>query len=169
VIPRSTGFTLIELLIVMVILALGAAAVGPRLWGALTPDPARDLPRQLQDHIDKLRSDAILKRNTQTATLDLDSNTLIEGDADRGWQPPNGWRFDKDELAESTVPVAAEQPGAPALPPKIRLAFMPDGSAANARFVLIGPTPGQGWRFSVSPITGRLTISPLSQDEHAPS
>lgn len=159
---RSAGFTLIELLIVMVILALGAAAVGPRLWSALTPDPARDIPRQLQDRIDKLRSDAIFKRNGQAATIDIDSNTLLIGDAEHGWQLPDGWQFAIDENAPPPSPSGDGTAPDPNAPPRIKLGFAPDGTATEAHFLVTGPQAEQGWRFAVSPITGRLSIGPIA-------
>jgi prepilin-type N-terminal cleavage/methylation domain-containing protein len=160
--PRSPtssplrGFTLIELLVVLAILALAVAITGPRLLGMLTPDPARDLPQQLQDKIDRMRSDAIYKSQVEFAVIDyLDNNLTVDGVP---WVPPSGWEFapprEGDLPADEPTPVVQD-------PDRIGLEFAPDGTAKSAHFILHSTKDENGWIFDVSAMTGRVSHRPL--------
>ncbi|WP_374355813.1 type II secretion system protein [Chitinimonas sp.] len=168
-IKQARGFTLVELLIVMVLLAIAAAMVGPRLWGMVEPDPARDIPRLLGDRIDRMRGEAIIKTTAQDAVVNLVDNTLSDSDGKAIWTPPEGWQFtalpnvEVRETATTTLVTKKEE----APPDRIALRFNPDGSANEARFQLTGPDSGQGWTIAIAPLTGRMTMTPLNERDHA--
>ncbi|WP_284195084.1 prepilin-type N-terminal cleavage/methylation domain-containing protein [Chitinimonas prasina] len=152
------GFTLLELMVVMALLAIAASLTGPRLWAMLQPSPERDLPRQLVEQIDRLRSDAVFRRKTQAAEIDIEANVLHTPRGD--WRPPEGWLF----VALPEVAATADPAAAPAAPPTIlSLEFLADGSASSLRFALQGPSR-PGWQFHISPHTGRLSIQPLASE-----
>ncbi|MBV8466573.1 MAG: prepilin-type N-terminal cleavage/methylation domain-containing protein [Burkholderiales bacterium] len=153
---QQRGFTLIELLVVLAILALAVAVTGPRLLGMLTPDPARDLPQQLQDKIDRMRSDAIFKSQVEFAVIDYVDNSLtVDGVP---WLPPSGWEFTPPR--EGDLPVDEPSPALPD-PDRIGLEFAPDGTAKSAHFILHSTKDENGWIFDVSGMTGRLSYRPL--------
>ena len=146
---RQHGFTLIELVIVLLLLGLIAGVATPRLFSMLTPDPARQLPTQLADKIDRLRSDAIFLGAMQTAVVNFTDNRL---DTTREkWALPTDWAFEADDDA-TTDDDGNDKP--------LVLHFMPDGSASAAAFKLTGPNH-LGWHYTIAPTTGRLHEGPL--------
>lgn len=152
---RTAGFTLLELLVVMAILAVAAATIGPQLWGQHEANPSRDIPRQLFDMLDKMRSDAIFQGHSQAASIDFDNNVLALRDSDHTWSPPGGWQLQPPEDGD----------GHPAdLGDRLALEFMPDGTAKPAQFQIIGPDGQAGWTVSISAFTGRPTLKPLGAD-----
>jgi prepilin-type N-terminal cleavage/methylation domain-containing protein len=161
---RHGGFTLVELLVVLLVLALAAAVAGPRLLGMITPDPTKDLPQQLQDRIDRMRSDAIFKSQMQYAVIDYADNSMTVDD--KSWSPPSGWEFmpprEGDVLNED-----APAPGQADEADRIGLAFSPDGTAKPAHFILHSTKDDSGWVFDVSAFTGRLTYRTLQQAQAA--
>ncbi len=152
------------MLVVLVVLALAAAVTAPRLLGMITPDPARDLPQQLQDKIDRMRSDAIFKSQVQYAVIDYLDNSMTVNE--KPWSPPSGWEFMAPRVGD--VPddemQAVDRSGEV---DRIGLSFSPDGTAKSVHFILHSTKDDSGWVFDISAMTGRLSYRTLQQAQAA--
>ncbi|MFC4161820.1 prepilin-type N-terminal cleavage/methylation domain-containing protein [Chitinimonas lacunae] len=169
----AAGFTLLELLIVLFLIGVAAALTAPRLITFINSRDVRAARETLEDRLGQLRSQAILKNETQTGYVDFDASTFKFGEL--LWQPPPGWKLERDP-----EPVVMKKPPPPEvnndLPPSDEgeedpvlrneevLKFYADGSAKPVRLILDGPGR-ERYRFSVSALTGKIEVETLEGDD----
>lgn len=71
-----SGFTLIELLIVLVIISIMAAFVGPRIGGSMSNMNLRTASKKVAATLRYARSQAVSESRTYVALFDLDKNRV---------------------------------------------------------------------------------------------
>lgn len=154
------GFTLLELLLVLFLIGLGSAIVGPRISGFLSGNETRRVSNLLENRLNQLRTQAVLGGKVQKAEINVVSNVLR--DAIGELAVPEQWHF--EAAAEAPAPadaaVASDDVDSLADPDLILLRFNPDGTAKAVRFNLIGPEQTR-LSISVVALTGHIQVQPL--------
>ena len=118
-----SGFTLLELLVVLVIVSVMAAFVGPRLAGSMSNMNLKTASKRIAASLRYARSQAISESRTYAALFDLDKNRVTirgdqmareEGEKDDGggdrdsrqtkpYELPEDVRLDKAILGEGEI------------------------------------------------------------------
>lgn len=163
----QAGFTLLELLIVMIIIGLAAAMVGPRITAAMESGEHRQVRDALLFRLSRLRTQAVVTNRPQTAQIDVDAGTL-QSPTER-WTLPENWRFEllPPEPDPTAVPGMGDELAEVLDASSLILQFHADGSARRARFRLLGP--GQyALLVSLTPLTGRINLLETEPDDVAP-
>ena len=120
------GFTLLELLVVMAILALAAAAIGPRVPGVLDGAQARAAIGGFQAALQDARRDAM--RSGQTRRFLIDAAGARYGmDGGRTTALPRGAQLSLRTAGQA----GSDLPGGQAA-----ILFFPDGSSSGGRIRL---------------------------------
>jgi general secretion pathway protein H len=122
---RQGGFTLLELLVVLVLIGLTYALVGPRFTSGGSTAELTAAARQVAAGLRKARSLAIAQRAETTLTIDVEARAFtVAGDPARRRLP----------RAASVKVLTAEGEVADATSAAIR--FYPDGSSTGGRVTL---------------------------------
>ena len=147
--PR--GFTLLELLVVMAILALSAAALGPRLPGTLERVRIQAAAFALKDALEQARREAV--RGNAPLLFVIVADTGDYGlDPDRLAQLPADLRLQVVTAAEAAPQVRPEAGG---------ILFFPDGSSSGGQLVLESNRLNQVMRIDWR--SGRITLATVER------
>lgn len=144
--------------------------MAPKLISFINSRDARAAKEVFEDRLGQLRSQAILKNETQTGHVDFDQSTFQYGDL--VWKTPDEWKFERDsepvvekkrpvpEVVNDLPPGSGEGEEDPVPRNEEVLKFYADGSAKPVRVILDGPGR-ERYRFSVSGLTGRIEVEAL--------
>lgn len=164
---QSPGFTLMELLVVMAIVALISAFVGPRLAGSLTGVQTETAAKKLAGALRYARSQAVAHRQVWLAAADFDHHRLVvtpglpgpaESLADflqRRWEekkPPQAYdlpetvRFQKLLIGEADIRTGLAD-----------IRFYPQGNASGGILVVRGKD-GDGYAIKLDFVTGLVGV-----------
>ncbi|MDK2122873.1 prepilin-type N-terminal cleavage/methylation domain-containing protein [Parachitinimonas caeni] len=135
----ALGFTLLEMLLVVFLVGLASALVGPSIFKLIQGNDLREVQDQLEYRLSRLHNQAILQNRSQIATLDLEQKQWHDDLGD--WQLPDNWKFDVEGL----------------LNPAIQMEFFPDGSARPVSFEL-SDEAGRHTRVTVKALTGQIKV-----------
>lgn len=157
---KMAGFTLLELLLVLFLIGLGSAIVGPRISGFLSGNETRRVSDLVENRLNLLRTQAVLGGKVQKAEINIVSNVLRDATGDL--VVPEQWHFEPvPELQiAGTAPAASADEEIVDDPDLILLRFNPDGTAKAVHFNLIGPEQTR-LGVSIIALTGRIRIQPL--------
>ncbi|NJN46277.1 MAG: prepilin-type N-terminal cleavage/methylation domain-containing protein [Candidatus Competibacteraceae bacterium] len=146
---RSSGFSLVELLVVLVILVLVIAVVPPLFMGVGSTAELRGAARQLAAGLRSARSNAVLKQNEATLTVDLEARHFRVSGDNRSISLPGDVAV---KLYTAQSELLNESSGS--------IRFFPDGSSTGGHITLangrIEYTVNVDW------LTGRIGIDEQS-------
>lgn len=154
---KPTGFTLLELLIVLVLIGFATAFAGPRLFQLIEPDANRDLPVQIIQRIDRVRSEAILKAEIQRISWDLATGSYTDSHGTLAL--PENWYL---TLAPETENQPTPKPSADS-DQQYEFALKPDGSTDAYPIEVHGPDK-QGFVVQLSRYTSKVSTPPFSDE-----
>lgn len=143
---RQAGFTLIELLVVIAIMGLLLAVAVPGHFGSEGLE-LRAAARAIADGLQRTRSLAVVSGSETMFMVDVVNRSFMTpGDPAPSVLPPHA------RLSLSTVrgAVAGAEVGG--------IRFFPDGGSTGGG-VMLGGLGEQGYRISVSWLTGRVEVS----------
>ncbi len=163
-----SGFTFIELLVVLIIISLVSAFVGPRVVAPLTGLHINTTAREIVAALRYNRSRAVSEKVVRVAVFDLDSRQvrtfstpaasvyapdeqMILPPADRVYALPGGIRFLHAASGESTIKTGG-----------FSLIFFPNGSSTGGEIVLAGDS-GRRLGIRVDAITGLAQVAELKE------
>ncbi len=140
---------MIELLVVMALLGLALAVGLPAFSGSAQTFKVREAARQVNDLLQRARSDALAHGRPSHVILDFEEQRVRREGSRKTYAVPETLALvpERNEVA------------------RLRLVFYPDGSATAARFALQGAS--KRFAFSIEPLTGRIRMTRGSSDDGA--
>ena len=164
------GFTLLELLVVLVIIALSSALVGPKLVGSMSNLNLRTACKKISASLRWARSQATSESVTYTAVFDFDKNCVSfitgreesekdleegpTGDEEgpvksRSYNLPDGVSFEKALSGEEEFDSGV-----------FEMVFFPSGSSSGGDVILANDR-GNQYSINVDFITGAVRLSEM--------
>jgi len=164
------GFTLLELLVVLVIVALASALVGPKLVGSMSNLNLRTASKKISASLRWARSQATSESATYTAVFDFDKNRVSvvnvqeesekdpeespAGDEEdpvksRSYNLPDGVSLEKALSGEEEFDSGV-----------FEMVFFPSGSSSGGDVILANDR-GNQYSISVDFITGTVRLSEM--------
>lgn len=141
----TRGYSLMELVVVLAILAVAAAVVGPAVGRTADDVRVRAELAGLAAFLRTAREQAATRQQTLEVTLDHEARVLLLRRAGREGEAG----VQASRVVSSVLRVASD----PAMP---RLTFLPHGMSSGARFTIEAPGP-RAYVITVDPLTGRVT------------
>ena len=141
----TRGYSLMELVVVLAILAVAAAVVGPAVGRTADDVRVRAELAGLAAFLRTAREQAATRQQTLEVTLDPEARVLLLRRAGREGEAG----VQASRVVSSVLRVASD----PAMP---RLTFLPHGMSSGARFTIEAPGP-RVYVITVDPLTGRVT------------
>lgn len=149
---RDAGFTLLEMIVVLVILGLAAALVGPRMGGATPQVQLRASVQRLSAELRTARAEALRTSTSRTVTIDPTKRAFWMGETGRPSALPSGV-----VVRTFSANLATEGGDAAPVTGPLRVVFSPDGSSSGAA---IGLSVGQlAATVTVDWLTGATRVS----------
>ena len=147
---RQRGFTLVEIVVVVGLIALITAAVAGVITGGLGSAKVRAASKDLMAALRYTRSQAVVQREAQVLTLDVERRAYRA--------PGRDWVELPKDMQLSMLTAAQEQVGEGVA----RIRFFPDGSSTGGNIEL---SRGDAlWRIDVAWLTGEVRLNPASAD-----
>ncbi len=141
---RQGGFSLLELMVVMVLIALLMAVVGVSVSRSVSGAEIRSAATELTAGLRHTRGQAIIRREQQVFTVDVDART---------WQAAGGDPVTLPEGLDITINTArSELTGERAA----GIRFYPDGASTGGSVVL--SIDQREWHIVVGWLTGEISI-----------
>ena len=141
----TRGYSLMELVVVLAILAVAAAVVGPAVGRTADDVRVRAELAGLAAFLRTAREQAATRQQTLEVTLDPEAQIMWSRRAGREGEAG----VQASRVVSSVLRVASD----PAMP---RLTFLPHGMSSGARFTIEAPGP-RVYVITVDPLTGRVT------------
>ncbi len=162
---NNKGFTLLELLVVLIIISLMSALVGPRLAGSLTSMNIKTASRKVSASLRYARSKATSERITYISVFDFDKNRLMIMPCEETSDEIPGICHDEDSMSKSKVYNLPEgvrfenpDPGSEADDPDIfQIVFYPSGTSSGGEVIIVGERKKR-YTVSVDFITGTVRL-----------
>lgn len=147
---RSRGFTLVEVVVVIMLIALLAIVVTTVTTGGLAQARVRAASKDLVAALRYTRAQAIVKREPQFLTLDIEKRAYQA--ADRDWvELPKEMDLTMETAAQEVVEDGVA-----------RIRFFPDGASTGGN---VEVSRGEAhWRIDVSWLTGEVRMHAGSSD-----
>ena len=161
----QAGFTLLELLVVLVIISVMVAFVGPRLAGSITNMNLKAVSKRIAASLRYARSQAISESRPYEAVFDLDKHLMIirssqtaQEDDQQGEgtepvsRPPKSYKLPDDVRLEKAI--WKDQEGDSGL---FRILFVSNGGSSGGELLLRNDR-GHRYRITVDVITGTVRV-----------
>lgn len=167
------GFTLIELIVVLVIISIMAAFVGPRIAGSMSNMNLKSASKKIAASLRYARSQAVSESRMYVALFDFDKNRVIirgdqtaqeeeekdDGGGDRDsrqtkrYQLPKDVRLDKAILGEGEIDSGI-----------FKIIFFSNGGSSGGELVLSNDR-GNRYKVKVNFITGTVRLGTVSREQ----
>ncbi len=151
------GFSLFELLVVLFIVGIMAAMVGPRLTGSLPTLKVKTAAKQTAALLRHARSRAVTENRIFLANFDLIANHLevvpkeVEPaeETEEPAAPPQPLEFQLPEAVFFKIDATAEQ---------LSISFFPGGGSSGG-IIMLANKKRAVWQITVDGITGNVSLS----------
>jgi len=151
---ENKAFTLLELLIVMVIITMVFAFVGPRLAGSLTKLNSKTAAKKIAASLRYARSRAVSEKVRYVCEFDFEKNTLVIGKPNPEPQTPN-------PAPAYHLPEGVKFKGAEAANDGIfQIIFYPVGNSSGGE-IIVSDEDKRAFKIQADMITGTVQLSEL--------
>jgi general secretion pathway protein H len=154
-IKTKKGFTLLELLIVLLLMGLMLALVGPQITIGLSAITLKSSAKRIATTLNYARGQAIVKKTPYQVSFNNETGTYWVAEKSRSSKQDQSSPIKELELPETIK-----------IKDKGSVIFYPNGSSSGGEIIIINEKE-KGYLIRVDIITGLPTIEPIDNEERS--